>query len=38
MGGYAKIARGKNICGIASCSTIPTNLIDPELDDKRPFQ
>jgi hypothetical protein len=38
MGGYAKIARGKNICGIASCSTISTNLIDPELDDKRPFQ
>ncbi len=38
MDGFAKIARGRNTCGIASCSTVPTNLIDPELDDKRPFQ
>ncbi len=27
--GYAKIQRGKNVCGIASCATVPINIVDP---------
>jgi hypothetical protein len=29
QGGFAKIARGKNTCGIASCATYPVNIVDP---------
>jgi len=28
--GFAKIARGKNTCGIASCATLPGTIVDPE--------
>ena len=38
QGGYAKIKRGMDTCGIASCVTYPTAIIDPSQEPVRPFQ
>lgn len=35
--GFAKIQRGKNVCGIASCATFPINIIDPWKEPYRGF-
>jgi hypothetical protein len=32
QGGFAKIARGSNTCGIANCATIPVFLVDSSKD------
>jgi len=36
--GYAKIARGQSICGLAESLFIPTTVYDPAIDKTRPFQ
>jgi len=36
MNGYAKIKRG--VCGVSSCAALPTNIIDPSKEKRRPFQ
>jgi hypothetical protein len=38
QGGFAKIARGSNTCGIASCATFPINIVDPWKQPYRNFQ
>jgi hypothetical protein len=38
MGGFAKIKRGSNTCGIATCASFPINVLDPEREGKRLFQ
>jgi hypothetical protein len=37
QGGFAKIARGSNTCGIASCATYPMNIVDPWKQAYRNF-
>ena len=38
LSGFAKISRGKNMCGIASCATFPVNITDPEKEPSRWLQ
>jgi hypothetical protein len=35
--GFAKIARGQNVCGMATCPTFPGNITDPWKDKSRGF-
>lgn len=37
MGGFGKIQRGINTCGIASCASYPISIIDPSKEKRRPF-
>ena len=30
QGGFGKVRRGLNVCGIAACATYPVNIVDPE--------
>ena len=38
QGGYGKIRRGVNTCGIALCGSYPINIVDPQLVPLRSFQ
>lgn len=38
MGGFGKIRRGVNTCGIASCASYPVTIIDSSKEKRRPFQ
>lgn len=38
INGYAKIVRGKNLCGISSNWIIPSEVYDPRLENYRPYQ
>ena len=38
QGGFGKVRRGVNTCGLAACATYPVNIVDPENEPNRKFQ
>ena len=37
QGGFGKVRRGSNTCGLANCATYPVNIADPWLEPRRNF-